>query len=176
MAAKKKKAPSNAASANKEAADVSPLPFEPVSTRQKQAKQAPSTPVEPGAVTPAKQPLQGMPNASSIPEIVNRRMVTRAAFFSGVPTTCALLTFVVSYFAIANAAFQPPTAAVLLVSLGFFGLGVLGLSYGPLSASWDEERVGNLFGWDEFKLNFGRLRHSWRAAKGAKDETDNPSA
>ncbi len=30
MAAKKKKAPSNAASANKEAAGVSPLPFEPV--------------------------------------------------------------------------------------------------------------------------------------------------
>lgn len=176
MAAKKKKAQSNAASANTEAADVSPLPFEPVSTRQKKAKQAPYTPVEPSAVTPAKQPLQGMPNASSIPEAVNRRMVARAAFFCGVPTICALLTFVVSYFAIANAVFKPPTAAVLLVSLGFFGLGVLGLSYGPLSASWDEERVGSPLGWDECKLNFGRLRHSWRAAKRAKDETDNPSA
>lgn len=181
MAAKKKKAQGNAAStpkeaAHREAAEASSLPFEPVQTRQKQSKQLASAPVRQSVPPQAKQLPKSKPNSSTIPEIVNRRMVSRAAIFCGIPTVCALLTFVASYFAIANDVFKPPTAVVLLVSLGFFGLGVLGLSYGPLSASWDEERTGDSLGWDEFRLNFGRLRDSWRAAKAAKDETDHPSA
>lgn len=171
MTAKKKKAQENAASTQRGAAASSSLPFEPV--RQKQPKPMATsmqqTPVGQSTAIKEKQALQGMPRASSIPEIVNRRMVSRAAFFCGVPSVFAILTFVVSYLAIANDVFKPPTTAVLLVSLGFFGLGVLGLSYGPLSASWDEERVGNALGFGEFKLNFGRLRESWRAAKAAKD-------
>lgn len=175
MAAKKKKAQSNDAATPKGVTEPSPLPFEPTPTRPKQVKQAPSLPVRQSAAAHSKPPLQGMPKASSIPETVSRRMVSRAALLCGVPTAFALLTFVVSYFAIANDVYKPPTAAVLLVSLGFFGLGVLGLSYGPLSACWDEERTGSSLGWDEFKLNFGRLRDSWRAAKAARDETP-PSA
>ncbi|MDW8463816.1 MAG: PAM68 family protein [Geminocystis sp.] len=55
-----------------------------------------------------------------------------------------------------------PNTAVLLVTLGLFGLGVLGLSYGIFSASWDEDRVGSWWGWSEFKLNFGRFVSAWR--------------
>ncbi|MBD2076783.1 PAM68 family protein [Phormidium sp. FACHB-592] len=173
MAAKKKKNQVNATSTSKEVDSANQLPFEPV--RQKASKPTATT-----AIAQSKTP-QSIPKAtkgrssrastpSSIPEIVSRRMVSRAALYCGVPSVLALLTFVVSYLAIANDVFHPPTAAVLLVSLGFFGLGVLGLSYGPLSASWDEERVGNLIGWNDFKLNFGRLRDSWRTAKAAKED------
>lgn len=176
MSAKKKKAQDNTASIQGEAAETPRLPFEPAPTRPKQAKQT-ATPssqstVAKGATPQAKASTKSKPNASPIPEVVNRRMISRAAKFCGVPTAGAILTFVVSYVAIANDLFKPPTVAVLLVSLGFFGLGVLGLSYGPLSASWDEERLGHWLGWDEFKLNFGRLRESWQAAK---DETAPPS-
>jgi hypothetical protein len=52
--------------------------------------------------------------------------------------------------------------------MGFFGLGVLGLSYGVLSASWDEDEPGTKFGWQEFKTNFGRMTAAWRSA-GQKD-------
>ncbi|MBW4468904.1 MAG: PAM68 family protein [Stenomitos rutilans HA7619-LM2] len=173
MTAKKKKAQGNTASTQKEAASSS-LPFEPVRQKQPQPTTAASAKPSPSnqpTMAKGKQSLKGMPSNSNIPEVVNRRMVKRAAFFCGLPTACAILTFVVSYFAIANDLFKPPTVAVLLVSLGFFGLGVLGLSYGPLSASWDEERLGNALGFDEFKLNFGRLRESWRTAKAANDNS-----
>lgn len=169
MTAKKKNDQTNAASPDKEVAESTRLPFEPAPTRPKQAKQA-VVPSNQSAVAKSTAPqpkafTKRQPNVSPIPEVVNRRMVSRAAKFCGVPTSLALLTFVVSYVAIANDFFKPPTVAVLLVSLGFFGLGVLGLSYGPLSASWDEDRLGDWLGWDEFKLNFGRLQDSWKAAK-----------
>lgn len=175
MAAKKKKAQGHATSASGEVEAASRLPFEPAKNRQKPSKQ-PATDVikrsevAQSPVVQAKANSKLASTSSVVPEVVNRRMVSRAALFCGIPTVLALLTFVASYLAIANDFFQPPTAAVLLVSLGFFGLGVLGLSYGPLSASWDEERVGHPLGLDEFKLNFGRLRDSWRAAKAAKED------
>ncbi|PSB30686.1 PAM68 family protein [Stenomitos frigidus] len=180
MTAKKKKAQNNAASTtstDKEVDELIRLPFEPAQTRPKPSKQV--APVKQGATvqgatSPAKAFAKRQPNISPIPEVVNRRMVSRAAKFCGIPTAGALLTFVVSYVLIANDFFKPPTVVVLLVSLGFFGLGVLGLSYGPLSASWDEERVGHWLGWDEFKLNFGRLQETWKAAKYEKDSP--PSA
>jgi len=53
----------------------------------------------------------------------------------------------------------------VLVSMGFFGLGVLGLSYGVLSASWDENRVGTLLGWQDFTQNLGRTIAAWRSIK-----------
>lgn len=173
MAAKKKKSQVNATSTSKEVGSANPLPFEPV--RQKTSKHPATTAVTPSATAQsAPKSTKGRSSSastpSSIPEVVSRRMVSRAALYCGIPSVLALLTFVVSYLAIAKDVFHPPTAAVLLVSLGFFGLGVLGLSYGPLSASWDEERVGDLIGWNDFKLNFGRLRDSWRMAKAAKED------
>lgn len=92
-------------------------------------------------------------------------MARRMGFFCGIPTACGMLTFVLSYFIVTRNIFELPTVAVLLVSLGFFGLGVLGLSYGALSASWDEERVGTWFGWNDFRTNFRRTVESWRSAR-----------
>jgi hypothetical protein len=47
------------------------------------------------------------------------------------------------------------------------GLSVLGLTYGILSACWDEEAdaKGSLLGVAEFKINFGRMKAAYRASK-----------
>jgi VIT1/CCC1 family predicted Fe2+/Mn2+ transporter len=98
---------------------------------------------------------------AAIPEAVSRRMLKRMIIFSGVPTFVGVLIFFASYFLLINQVVELPSYFVLLATLGCFGLGVVGLSYGALSASWDEDRPGHWFGLDEFKVNFGRLTGSW---------------
>ncbi|NJR64765.1 MAG: DUF3464 family protein [Leptolyngbyaceae cyanobacterium CRU_2_3] len=100
-------------------------------------------------------------------------MVWRMGLFCGIPSALGMLTFIVSYLLVNNGT-HLPTYAVFLVSLGWFGLGVLGLSYGVLSASWDEAVVGSRLGWAEATTNWGRMRENWRLnaeqAKAAKVE------
>ncbi|GAB4275923.1 MAG: hypothetical protein Fur0025_00560 [Oscillatoriaceae cyanobacterium] len=102
---------------------------------------------------------------TAIPEVVSRRMLSRMAVLSGVPTSIGLFSFVIAYAIVSNGLMELPNSLVLLTSLGGFGLGVVGLSYGVLSASWDEEVPGSLLGWSEFTSNFARMRGAWRAAK-----------
>ena len=141
-----------------EAAERRSLPFEPKSRKVAEPK-------------PKSQPIRKAPTSSKatpraaesgIPDAVSRRMVWRMAVFSGVPTAFGMLTFVISYLVVANDLVALPTYAVLLVSLGWFGLGVLGLTYGVLSASWDEEGTGTRLGIAEFKTNLGRTAAAWR--------------
>ncbi|MBM0740712.1 PAM68 family protein [Phormidium sp. CLA17] len=114
----------------------------------------------------ANQNIASVPNRSAaVPEAVSKRMVRRILFFSGIPSSLGMLTFIISYIVVSQHYFKLPPVVVFLISLGFFGLGVLGLSYGALSASWDEDRIGNWFGWSEFKTNFGRMIASWREAR-----------
>ena len=101
----------------------------------------------------------------AIPEVVSSRMIRRMALLSGVPILLGVLTFVGSYFIVVNDLFNLPNTAVLLVSMGWFGLGVLGLSYGVISASWDEDTSGSLVGWTEFSTNFQRLVGAWQEAR-----------
>lgn len=105
-----------------------------------------------------------------IPEEVSQRMVKRMVLLAGTPMLLGVATFFASYYIVSHDLFRLPTVAVLLVSLGFFGLSVLGLSYGALSASWEEAgEPGSLLGWKEFRLNFGRMRSSWQDAKQSKN-------
>jgi hypothetical protein len=82
-------------------------------------------------------------------------------FFSGMPTVLGVAAFFGSYFLIVKGGIELPPYAVLLTTLGCFGLGVVGLTYGVLSASWDEDRVGGWLGLEEFKVNFGRMTSAW---------------
>jgi hypothetical protein len=155
------------------------LPFEPIQNRKKSrsggsqdSKSESSANTKSVALEKTqakkrgKQTTASSPeNSSFIPEIVSRRMVRRIALFSGLPSGFGMLTFVISYVVVSQHYFKLPSVVVLLVSLGFFGLGVLGLSYGALSASWDEDRVGTWLGWGEFRTNFGRTIASWREAR-----------
>jgi Photosynthesis affected mutant 68 len=146
----------------------SSLPFEPVSTKKKSSKKAstPSPVKDTASSRSSGGPAKSTPRASSktMPKVVSDRMARRMAFFCGIPSVCAMLTFVVSYVLI-NQGVKLPNYAVMLVSFGFFGLGVLGLSYGLISASWDESSEGSLLGGSEFRLNLGRIIASWREAR-----------
>lgn len=99
--------------------------------------------------------------ATAIPEVVSQRMLRRMLVFSGIPTFLGVAAFFVSYFLIVKGSVELPPYAVLLVTLGCFGLGVVGLTYGVLSASWDEDRPGDWLGMDEFQVNFGRMTSAW---------------
>jgi hypothetical protein len=88
-------------------------------------------------------------------------MLRRMLFFSGIPTGLGVVTFFASYFLIVKVAIELPPYLVLLTTLGCFGLGVVGLTYGVLSASWDEDRPGTWLGLGEFKVNFGRMTSAW---------------
>ncbi|MBV5259805.1 DUF3464 family protein [Synechococcus moorigangaii CMS01] len=139
------------------------LPFEPKQAKKKPPKQVPA----PAAVTaeaPRRSPKDDA-SLSAIPDAVSKRMIRRMALFSGIPTALGISSFVVAYYIVANELLELPTVAVLLVSLGCFGLGVLGLSYGILSTSWDEARPGSILGWAEFNLNLGRMVQAWRASR-----------
>jgi hypothetical protein len=141
--------------------EAAKLPFEPVSTAKKTPKVAKST------KSATRSPRNQRPDAQ-IPEVVSQRMGRRMAWFSGIPTVLGMMTFVVSYFLVKQAGLDLPPSVVLLVSAGCFGLGVVGLSYGLLSASWDEENVGSLIGTEQFGVNFGRLRAGWKEGKQQK--------
>lgn len=159
------------------------LPFEPSKKRQKTAKNT-TTPSETAnkSDTQAKNPKKAenkLPETAkksdktppftkeemAVPAVVSNRMARRMAVFCGVPTALGMLTFIASYLVMSQGLFKLPTVAVVLVSMGFFGLGVLGLSYGVISASWDEELVGSKLGWQEFTTNWGRMVSAWRSSR-----------
>ena len=138
------------------------LPFEPA----KKTKKKPKAPPEP-QVKAAEETRQPSASRASmgIPDVVSKRMIRRMALLCGVPTAAGISTFIASYLIVSKGWFALPNSVVVLLSMGFFGLGVLGLSYGVLSASWDEENPGSIIGWEEFNTNFGRMRAAWRSAK-----------
>ena len=143
------------------------LPFEPKSKPKQNKKNNSAKPV--AKQTNSSQSSTSKQKESSslkeIPEVVSKRMVRRMVLFSGIPTGLGILSFFMFYAVVSQEWFKIPNTAVLLVSMGLFGLGVLGLSYGILSTSWDEDRVGTLWGWSDFTLNFGRLTSAWKKAK-----------
>lgn len=77
------------------------------------------------------------------------------------------------YLVVTQEWLKVPNTAVLLVSLGLFGLGVLGLSYGIFSTSWDEGKVGSLLGTEQVSVNVGRMLSAWRTARQEAREAKN---
>ncbi|MGI0481043.1 PAM68 family protein [Geminocystis sp. CENA526] len=143
------------------------LPFEPKKNKKVVKKTTNNTPVTKSEKTSNQNFRSNKQKASlrEIPEVVSKRMIRRMAIFSGIPTGLGILSFFAFYLVVKQEWFKVPNTAVLLVSMGLFGLGVLGLSYGILSTSWDEERVGTWWGWSDFSLNFSRMTSAWRSAR-----------
>ena len=119
-----------------------------------------------GPQPPAKPPRKPVraARAQTIPDAVANRMARRIAIASGIPSLLGMAVFVVSYVLISRHIVDVPTGVTLVASGGFFLLGVLGLSYGVLSASW-EEQPGSLLGGEQLGLNLSRLRQSVRAMR-----------
>jgi hypothetical protein len=142
------------------------LPFEPKKNK-KITKKTTNNPLEKSQnfSTNDYQAKKQTSSLREIPEIVSQRMLKRMAMFSGIPTGMGIFAFFASYVVVTQKWFKVPNTAVLLVTMGLFGLGVLGLSYGVLSTSWDEEREGTWWGWSDFTINFRRLISAWRNAR-----------
>jgi Photosynthesis affected mutant 68 len=141
------------------------VPFEPrKSGKQRKPAAQKGTPI----VNPPT-PSRSMPEQGSgyIPEVVSQRMIRRVLVFCGIPVIMGMAIFLGSYAAIVNHWFRIPNTVVLLTSMGCLGLSVLGLTYGILSACWEEDGSikGSVLGWAEFKLNFGRMSDAYRASK-----------
>ncbi len=97
----------------------------------------------------------------SIPPAVANRMARRVGLATGIPTVLGMATFIVSYVVVSRGLLDIPPVATLLTSGAFFLLGLVGLSYGVLSASW-EENPGTLLGLEQIGVNIGRLRSSFK--------------
>jgi len=145
------------------------LPFEPKRRKASMPKAPKKPPSRPTAQAPPKK--RGRRSSIGIPDAVNKRMIRRMATFCGIPTALGVSTFFGSYLAVINGV-DLPNAVVFLISLGFFGIGVLGLSYGALSTSWDEEKVGGILGIDEFRVNFKRMAAAWKPENKESDTSD----
>jgi Photosynthesis affected mutant 68 len=159
-----------AKSSQNESRGSSGLPFEPKSKpKSEKTKSTVRSAANKSVITQsdrkAAKRSSSPQNSQAIPEVVSRRMAKRMLIFSGIPTLLGLSSFPASYFIFSSHLIELPNVAVLLVSLGFFGLGVLGLSYGVLSASWDEDQPGSALGITEFKLNLGRTIENWKLAR-----------
>ena len=141
------------------------LPFEPKKKRQSPAKSAKKAAPAPRQTIQQSQKKNLTKEETEIPKVVSQRMIRRVAIFCGVPTALGICTLVASYLLLIYAKVELPPLAVLLVNLGLFGLGVLGITYGVLSASWDEDRPGGLLGLSEFSTNFGRMLQGWRESR-----------
>lgn len=50
-----------------------------------------------------------------------------------------------------------PMGFVFTVQSLVFGTGLLGITYGATSASWDPDHEGSAFGWQEFKTNLAAI-------------------
>ena len=147
-----------------EESERSQLPFEPKKKRQK-APKSQNKPIIKQEAEKQVEKKRYTKEEMAIPKVVSQRMIRRVAGFCGVPTFLGIATLVASYLLAVYAQIQLPPIAVLLVNMGLFGLGVIGITYGVLSASWDEERVGGLLGLSEFKTNWGRMVEVWRETR-----------
>jgi hypothetical protein len=95
--------------------------------------------------------------AGRVPDAVANRMVARMATFGGLPAFGGVGLFVWFYFSATqdDNVFQPTLVASATTVPWVIGL--LGIGYGALSASWDEDVEGSPLGLTEIKLNVGRL-------------------
>lgn len=146
------------------------LPFEPRNNKKKPEKTAPAASSAPGAKKSQSTTRNSRQNSnlSAIPDGVSKRMGRRMAVFCGTPSVLGMSSFFVFYWLKIKEIIELPAYIPFAVSFGCLGLGVVGLSYGLFSASWDEDRPGSTWGVEEFKLNLGRTRDAWKASKEAK--------
>ena len=100
---------------------------------------------------------------SGIPKYVADRMARRIFFTAGIPTIMGMSVFVISYIIVTRNIAEIPPSSTISISALFFLLGLGGLSFGILSASWDKE-PGSFFGIENIPLNIERAKAAFRPA------------
>ena len=107
--------------------------------------------------------------STGIPKYVADRMAKRIFFTAGIPTVMGMSVFVVSYIVVTRKIAEIPPSSTIAISALFFLLGLGGLSFGILSASWDKE-PGSFFGIENIPLNIERAKAAFRPASQNFDE------
>ena len=102
-------------------------------------------------------------STSGIPKYVADRMARRIFFTAGIPTILGMSVFVVSYIIVTRNIAEIPPSSTIAISALFFLLGLAGLSFGILSASWDKE-PGSFFGIENIPMNIKRAKDAFKPA------------
>ena len=76
--------------------------------------------------------------SKGIPKYVADRMAKRIFLTAGIPTIMGMSVFVISYIIVTRNIAEIPPSSTIAISALFFLLGLGGLSFGILSASWDK--------------------------------------
>jgi len=108
--------------------------------------------------------IKGRAASQVIPDAVANRMARRIALATGLPTLMGMGVFIASYLLVSRHILDIPPSATLLASGACFLLGLVGLSYGVLSASWEAES-GSLLGAEQIGVNMARIRSSIRTMR-----------
>ena len=98
-----------------------------------------------------------------IPKYVADRMARRIFIAAGIPTIMGMSVFVVSYIVVTKKIAEIPPSSTIAISALFFLLGLAGLSFGILSASWDKE-PGSFFGIENIPMNIQRAKAAFKPA------------
>ena len=106
---------------------------------------------------PSSSPNKKSNGNSGIPKEVANRMARRIAITTGLPTFTGMSVFIISYLIVSRGIADIPPALTLLTSAICFLVGLLGLSYGILSASW-ENSPGTFLGLENIRPNIGRVK------------------
>jgi VIT1/CCC1 family predicted Fe2+/Mn2+ transporter len=104
-----------------------------------------------------------MRTSRGIPKYVADRMAKRIFFTAGIPTILGMSVFVVSYIIVTKNIAEIPPSSTIAISALFFLLGLAGLSFGILSASWDKE-PGSFFGIENIPMNIQRAKDAFKPA------------
>jgi hypothetical protein len=99
-----------------------------------------------------------------IPDAVAKRMARRIALATGIPSLLGMGVIIASYTLVSRGILTIEPVVTLLGSGAFFLLGLVGLSYGVVSASW-EEGPGSVLGLEQIPVNIGRIRQSVRSMR-----------
>ena len=102
-------------------------------------------------------------SSNGIPKYVADRMARRIFFTAGIPTVMGMSVFVVSYIIVTRNIAEIPPSSTIAISALFFLLGLGGLSFGILSASWDRE-PGSFFGIENIPMNIKRAKAAFKPA------------
>ena len=108
-----------------------------------------------------KKSLKNSRTKTGIPSYVANRMARRIAFTTGIPTLSGMGVFIGSYFLISKGIAEISPTVTLVSSALCFLVGLLGLSYGILSASWDFN-PGSFLGFENIKPNINRMKDAFK--------------